>query len=85
MIITDDECLRLAVNNSARFNEPVFEKPEGALHDWEILNRLGDAISKRKDIKNSMLPPPEMLMDMALQNGPYSKKAGHAAELSLAV
>jgi anaerobic selenocysteine-containing dehydrogenase len=77
--------LRLAVHNSARFNEPVFEKPEGALHDWEILNRLGDAISKRKDIKNSMLPPPDMLMDMALQNGPYSKKAGHSAELSLAV
>ncbi len=77
--------LRLAVHNTARFNEPVFDKPEGTLHDWEILNRLGDAISKRKDIKNSMLPSPDMLMDMALQNGPYSKKAGHPAELSLAV
>lgn len=77
--------LRLAVHNTARFNEPVFPKPEGALHDWEILNGLGNAISTKKNIRNSTLPPPDLLMDMALQGGPYSKKAGHPAELSLAV
>ncbi|MGR8947953.1 MAG: molybdopterin-dependent oxidoreductase, partial [Gammaproteobacteria bacterium] len=34
--------LTLSVRNVARFNDPVFDKPEGALHDWEIFTRLGE-------------------------------------------
>jgi len=33
----------LAIRNTARYNPPVFEKPEGALHDWEIFAGLGRA------------------------------------------
>ena len=75
---------RLAVRNTTRFNEPVFGKPEGSLHDWEILNGLGQSISRLKDQKCSVLPPPELLIDMGLQQGPYSKKAGHELALDLA-
>jgi len=73
--------LRLAVHNTARFNEPVFDAPEGALHDWEILNKLGMAISQQKSQTNTMLPPPSMLIDMGLKQGPYGAK--HALSLSL--
>ena len=31
---------RLAVRDVAKYSEPVFEKPEGAQHDWEILATL---------------------------------------------
>jgi anaerobic selenocysteine-containing dehydrogenase len=30
-----------AVRNTTRFNDPVFEKPAGTMHDWEIFNELG--------------------------------------------
>ena len=30
----------LAVRNTARFTPPVFEKPEGAMHDWEIFREI---------------------------------------------
>ena len=76
---------RLAVRNTARFNEPVFDKPSGSLHDWEIMNSLGEALGKLKDIRVSPLPPPHMLIDMGLQMGPYGSKVGHEAELSLEV
>jgi anaerobic selenocysteine-containing dehydrogenase len=31
-----------AIRNTARFNEPVFDKPDGSLHDWEIFTELGN-------------------------------------------
>ena len=34
-----------AVRNTARFNEAVFEKPNGALHDWEIFTELGNRVA----------------------------------------
>ena len=30
----------LAVRNTARFTPPVFDKPEGAMHDWEIFREV---------------------------------------------
>ena len=76
--------LRLAVRDVARFNDTVFEKPEGALHDWEILTGLGEAISRKKDIAFKALVEPKVLMDFGLQAGPYSKAAGNELELNLA-
>lgn len=75
---------RLAIRNTSRFNEPVFDAPEGALHDWEILNRLGQAIAAAKGETLHPLPAPHVLIDMGLQQGPYSAKAGHEQALSLA-
>ena len=79
----DFSFFRLAIRNTTRFNEPVFEPPKGALHDWEILNQLGQAITTCKGEKSSALPPPHVLIDMGLQQGPYSAKAGHDQALSL--
>lgn len=73
---------RLAVRNTTRFNEPVFAKPEGTLHDWEILNQLGQAISERKELPCSVLPEPAMLIDMGLQMGPYGKNSEQALDLA---
>ncbi|GIS01896.1 MAG: hypothetical protein CM15mP103_04470 [Gammaproteobacteria bacterium] len=33
----------LAIRNTARYSPAVFDKPEGALHDWEIFSELGRA------------------------------------------
>ncbi len=75
--------LRLAIRDTARFNEPVFEPNEGSLHDWEILSRLGEAISRRKGFDFKPLPAPDLMMDFALQMGPYGKQAGSEHALSL--
>jgi anaerobic selenocysteine-containing dehydrogenase len=31
----------LAIRNTVKYSKPLFEKPRGALHDFEIFNRLG--------------------------------------------
>ena len=74
---------RLAVHNTARFNEPVFQAAPGALHDWEIFNGLGLAIAARKGIELKPLPSPDKLIDMGIQRGPYSAAAGHPLALTL--
>ncbi len=74
---------RLAVRNTTRFNEPLFEPEAESRHDWQILNELGGAIAAAKGLDIQPLPAPDLLMDMALQNGPYSAKAGSEHALSL--
>ncbi len=60
-----------AIRNTARMNEPVFEPPEGALHDWEIFNELGRRFAGYLDLESRPTPPPRELVDLALQMGPY--------------
>lgn len=74
---------RLAVHNTARFNEAVFEPAEGSKHDWEIFNELGLAVAARKGMDAKSLPSPDKLIDMGIQRGPYSAAAGHELELTL--
>jgi anaerobic selenocysteine-containing dehydrogenase len=74
---------RLAVHNTTRFNEAVFEPAAGSKHDWEIFNELGLAIAARKGIEAKPLPSPDKLIDMGIQRGPYSAAAGHELELTL--
>ena len=74
---------RLAVHNTARFNEAVFEPAAGALHDWEIFNQLGQAIAAHKGMDSKPLPSPDKLVDKGIQRGPYSAAAGHELELTL--
>ncbi|MGB5324542.1 MAG: molybdopterin-dependent oxidoreductase [Pseudomonadales bacterium] len=80
---------RLAVHNTARFNEPVFEPEPGALHDWEIINGLSSKLGEYKNIEVKTLPAPSTIIDQALQHGPYGKhadwekKSPHAAPLDL--
>jgi anaerobic selenocysteine-containing dehydrogenase len=63
----------LAVRNVARWNPPVVAKPEGALFDWEIFNGLGAACAKATGAAFKPLPPPSVLLDMALRSGPHGK------------
>lgn len=72
-----------AIRNTARFNDAVLEKPAGAMHDWEIYNALGVALAEKLDKQARQGPAPHMMMDFALQSGPYGKAAGHDAALSL--
>ncbi len=60
-----------AIRNTARINEPVFDKPEDALHDWEIFNELGRRFAAYTDKESRPTPAPRELIDMALQAGPY--------------
>ena len=74
---------RLAVHNTARFNEAVFEPTEGSKHDWEIFNELGLAVAACKGMDAKPLPSPDKLIDRGIQRGPYSAATGHELELNL--
>lgn len=60
-----------AVRNVAKYSQPVFDKPAGALHDWEILAALGERVSRLKGMEPMPAYPPEMVLNMGLQSGPY--------------
>ena len=72
-----------AVRNTARYNEPMFEKPEGSLHDWEIFTELGKRLSAKLGTKPQAAMRPDQIIDVGLQTGPYSKAKKHRQELSL--
>ena len=44
----------LAVRNTARFTPAVFEKPDGAMHDWEIFRELALRTAARLDKKKPL-------------------------------
>lgn len=73
----------LAVRNTARFNEAVMPKPDGALHDWEIFTELGKRVAKLLGTTAREQAPPADIIDQQLRAGRYSEAAGHPAGLSL--
>ena len=60
-----------ALRNTARFNEPVFDKREDSLHDWEILAELGNRVGILLGLEPQPLTPPDRIIEMGLQAGPY--------------
>lgn len=62
-----------AVRNTAKYNPPIFPKPAGSLHDWEIFVALGERVAQRLEQKPLPAFPPEMILDMGLRSGPYGK------------
>ncbi len=72
-----------AMRNTARFNEAVFDKPEGALHDWEIFAELGSRASVLMGGEERPAMPPATIIDVGLQGGPYSERQGHPLALNL--
>jgi len=62
----------LAVRNVARYGPAVLPKPAGALHDWEILQGLGDALADRLGVPRKSLPPPDVIVNAGLRMGPYA-------------
>jgi anaerobic selenocysteine-containing dehydrogenase len=70
-----------AVRNTARYNPPVFDKPEGTMHDWEILSALGERVAKALDLEAAPVIPPDVMMDFALRAGPYGDDSEHKMSL----
>ncbi|OUS04691.1 dehydrogenase [Gammaproteobacteria bacterium 42_54_T18] len=60
-----------AIRNVAKYSAAVFDKPENALHDWEIFSALGDRVASRLDVSPVPTFLPEQILEMGLQSGPY--------------
>lgn len=81
----------LSIRNVARWSDPVFDRPPGTLHDWEILGGLTERIlarrkaplSKRMAARAQRALGPERLIDLGLRVGPYGLRRGLSG-LSLA-
>lgn len=73
-----------AIRNTARHSEAVFDKPEDALHDWEIFAQLGARVAVLLGEEPQPVMRPDEIIDMGLQTGPYSARRGSAFDLSLA-
>ncbi|MBX8606995.1 molybdopterin oxidoreductase family protein [Pseudomonas cichorii] len=68
----------LAVRNVTRFNRAIFDKPAGALHDWEIFVGLARAFATKaqKELKPTMAPA--LIIDHGLRKGRYGEASAHA-------
>lgn len=73
-----------AMRNTARFSEAVFDKPEGALHDWEIFQALGERVAAARGQDPSPPMEPAAMIDAGLRAGPYGARRGHTPALDLA-
>lgn len=74
---------RFSVRNTVRMNEPVFDKPEGSLHDWEIFNLLSAKIAELKGESFKPLPPPDQLIALGIENDMWGAKHNPKSSLSL--
>lgn len=63
----------LAIRNTARYSPAVFDKPEGAMHDWEIFSELGERVAARLNLEPMPTYPPDLMVDAALRSGPYGE------------
>lgn len=70
-----------AVRNTARYNPPVFDKPAGAMHDWEIFEALGKRVAEGLGTEAKPSMAPHHIIDFGLQNGPYGKQSEHNLSL----
>ena len=70
-----------AMRNTTRFNDPVFEPPEGALHDWQIFGELGSRVATLLGLEPQPVTPPDQIIDMGLQAGPYRQQGLSLAKL----
>lgn len=73
-----------AMRNTVRYNQPVFNKPRGALHDWEIFVALGERVANLLGVTAIAGVAPEQMIDFGLQAGPYGEAQGSEHALSLA-
>ncbi|MEM1202453.1 MAG: molybdopterin oxidoreductase family protein [Acidobacteriota bacterium] len=70
----------LAIRNTVRFNETLYEPPQGALHDWQIYLELWRRLRRKLPAKERLSrfimgkAGPHGLVDYGLRNGPFGKK-----------
>lgn len=72
-----------AARNCAGFNQALFPKPKGAKHDWEIFTELGKRTASKLEVKPRPNLSPKQFIDLGLQKGPYSEKAGYSEPISI--
>jgi anaerobic selenocysteine-containing dehydrogenase len=70
-----------ALRNNTRFNQAVFDKPEGTLHDWEIFVGLGERVAARLGLEAPKRIPPHMIIDAGIKSGPYGENTEHKLNL----
>ena len=71
----------LAIRNTAKYSPPLFPKPKGTMHDWEILieltQRMRRGFWKRLSgrVKTAVIKRagPRGLLDRGLRTGPYGR------------
>lgn len=64
--------LPFAARNYAHYSPPVFDKPEGSLHDWEIFTELGRRVAALMDARPLPAFTPLQVLAMGLAAGPYA-------------
>jgi len=64
----------LAVRNTAKYSEPLFEKDNNQRHDWEIFEELKNRIIAEEGAAIPSPKNPEEKLAMAMQFGPYGKQ-----------
>lgn len=62
---------QLSVRNVARFSPPTLPRTPGALHDWEIITRLGERLARLLGREQKPALAPEAMLDASLKAGPY--------------
>lgn len=70
-----------AVRNVTRFNRAILEKPEGALHDWEIFVGLAQAFAAKAGRELKPTIPPARMIDLGLRAGLYGDATEHKLSL----
>ena len=79
----------LAIRNTAKYSPPLFPKPKGTMHDWEILieltQRMRRGFWKRLSgrVKSAVIKRagPRGLLDRGLRTGPYGRDGLSLAKL----
>ena len=73
----------LAVRNTSKYSEALFDKADGAKYDWEVFRALRVAylkplkkltLSKRIKLGITHLLSPEKMLDILLKRGPYKNE-----------
>lgn len=69
----------LAIHDTARYSPPLYRKPEGAMHDWEILLELQRRLDPKPKLGKRLgraavaKAGPSGMLDIALRRGPHGK------------
>ena len=63
----------LAIRNTAKYTEPLFEKDNNQRHDWEIFEEIKNRLITEEGSDIPAPKNPEQKLAMAMQYGPYGK------------
>jgi anaerobic selenocysteine-containing dehydrogenase len=63
----------LAIRNTAKYSEPLFEKNNTQRHDWEIFEELKNRMTLPEGAEIPAPKNPEEKLELAMKFGPYGK------------